>query len=277
MAGPVASIGDRTKYKSLRASRSPMDKTSVVDRFRRSFFTDSQSNKPMTNDTKKNLESVVKHEMEAIFDHVPMARKFHAGEWTDVEYYKRHIAETVLRIRLNIEVDAYALYKIGSRDNQLAAILAKYLAEEYGHEGLFMRDLTRFSLNESALNEMQPFLSTEKLIGYLYHSINRDGPLPTMIWNWFVEFYSDLYNKRITQKAASVFGDDKVKGTMGHIEYDESHNHDDLMWSAVERAIEGWGNEKKAESYVRNFVRLIGEYFDELHQATVGQSQAVEA
>ena len=224
-------------------------------------------------DDRKHLENVAKEEMDALFVNIPQAGEFHTGKWIDSEYYKRHLVETVLRIRLNNEVDAYALYKIGSKDNQLAAVLAQYLAEEYGHEGLFTRDIGKFGLNPDAINAMEPFDSTEKLIGYLYHSINRDGPLPTMIWNWFVEWYSDCYNKGITQKAALAFGDEKVKGSLGHIEYDESHDHDDLMWSAVERAINGWGNREKAEKYLRNFVRLIGEYFSELQASTVGQKK----
>ncbi len=223
----------------------------------------------MNLDNRKHLESVAKQEMNRMFLNIPKAGDFHTGEWIEREYYKRHLAETVLRIRLNNEVDAYALYKIGSKDNQLATVLAQYLAEEYGHEGLFMRDLGKFDLNQATLDSMEPLNATEKLIGYLHYSINRDGPLPTMIWNWFVEWYSDIYNKSITKKAAAAFGDEKVKGSLGHIEYDESHDHDDLMWSAVERAINGWGSMERAENYLRNFVRLIGEYFEELHSSTV--------
>ena len=177
--------------------------------------------------------------------------------------------ETVLRIRLNNEVDAFALYKVGFRDNNIAQILAHYLAEEYGHEGLFLRDIEKFGLTEAQVNAIQPFHSTDKLIGFIYLSIGRDGPLPTMVWNWLVEWYSDRYNKTITVAAAQAFGHDLVKGSLGHIQYDESHNHDDLMWSAVQHAIDNWGGIEKAESYLRNFVALIGEYFDELRQATV--------
>lgn len=228
-------------------------------------------------DNRKHLESVAKEEMEKMFASVPKAGEFHTGPWIDREYYRRHLIETVLRIRLNNEVDAYALYKIGSKDNNLAAVLAQYLAEEYGHEGLFIRDIGKFGLSHADLDKMEPFNATEKLIGYLYYSINRDGPLPTMIWNWFVEWYSDQYNKGITQKAAAAFGDEKVKGSLGHIEYDESHNHDDLMWNAVERAINGWGDMERAENYLRNFVRLIGEYFGELHENAAEERQVAAA
>jgi hypothetical protein len=231
----------------------------------------------MNLENRKHLEAVAKAEMEKMFAEVPKAGEFHTGQWIDRAYYTRHVAETVLRIRLNNEVDAYALYKIGSKDNTLAAILAQYLAEEYGHEGLFMRDLAKFDVKQADLDAMPTLIATDKLIGYMYHSINRDGPLPTMIWNWFVEWYSDQYNKGITQKAAEAYGLEKVKGSMGHIEYDESHDHDDLMWGAVERAIKGWGNMDKAEAYLRTFVQLIGEYFTELHNTTVKPIQLAAA
>lgn len=220
------------------------------------------------------LEKVAREEMQQLFAAVPMAREFHHGEWIDQGYYRRHLVETVLRIRLNNEVDAYSLYKIGAKDNRLAQILAQYLAEEYGHENMFVRDIEHFGISKKNLDEISPLPSTDQLIGYQYLSINRDGPLPTMIWNWFVEWYSDQYNKTITEKAAATFGSEKVKGSAGHIQYDESHDHDDLMWGAVQRAIDGWGDIHKAEEYLRNFVRLIARYFEELHAETIGRQAA---
>lgn len=224
-------------------------------------------------DTRARLESVADEKTEELFNHVPKAREFHNGTWINENYYRRHLVETVLRIPLNNEVDAFALYKIGAADNKLAAILAQYLAEEYGHEEMFLRDIERFGLTKSELDTISPFTATDELIGYLYLSIKRDGPLPTMIWNWFVEWYSHRYNRTITQNAEQTWGKDSVKGSMAHIQYDESHDHDDLMWSSVERAVDGWGDPDKAEAYLRNFVDLIGRYFQALYRATVADPQ----
>jgi hypothetical protein len=218
---------------------------------------------------REQLEKVTAAQMELLFERVPGARDFHEGKWIEQKYYQRHLLETILRIRLNNEVDAYGLYKIGYKDNKLAATLARYLAEEYGHEGMFLRDLERFGITKAEVDAIRVFSSTEKLIGYLYFAINQHGPLPTMIWNWFVEWYSDRYNGVITDHAAEVFGAEMVRGSHAHIAYDESHNHDDLMWSAVERAISGWGDYETAENYLVNFIGLIGEYFHELYDTTV--------
>ncbi|PEH84279.1 hypothetical protein [Burkholderia gladioli] len=231
----------------------------------------------MANHDRARFEQVAEQSINRLFAASPATAAFHRGEGIDREFYRRHLVETVLRIRLNNEVDAFALYKIGFKDNHLAQILAQYLAEEYGHEGLFLRDIEKFGLTDKQVDAIQPFHSTDKLIGYLYLSIGRDGPLPTMVWNWFVEWYSDRYNKIITEAAAQAFGQELVKGSLGHIQYDESRDHDDLMWGAVQRAIDGWGGIDKAEAYLRHFVGLIGEYFDELREATQAQPEAVAA
>lgn len=228
-------------------------------------------------ENRSRLENIAAEEMQKLFATVPMAEAFHHGRWIDLRYYRRHLVETVLRIRLNNEVDAYSLYRIGSRDNRLAQILAQYLAEEYGHENMFVRDIEHFGLTKAELDATPPFPSTDQLIGYQYLGINRDGPLPTMVWNWFVEWYSDRYNKTITEHAAKTFGGEKVKGSAGHIQYDESHDHDDLMWGAVQRAIDGWGSMEKAETYLRTFIRLVGRYFAELHADTAGADQRAAA
>lgn len=217
---------------------------------------------------RQRFHETAEREMQRLFARVPSAKDLHEGKWLSTEYYRRHLLETVLRIRLNNEVDAYALYKIGYKDNKLAATLARYLAEEYGHEEMFLRDLKKFGMEKSEVDSTPPFETTKQLIGYLYLAINEDGPLPTMVWNWFVEWYSDSYNKRITQSAAESCGDEMVRGSMAHILYDESHDHDDLMWRTVEQAVKRWGGEAKALHYLSRFVHMIGDYFQELYDST---------
>lgn len=223
--------------------------------------------------SREAFEAAAAEEMERMFATVSRARDFHEGDWIDERYYARHLAETVLRIRLNNEVDAYALYKIGARDNVLAARLAQYLAEEYGHEHMFSRDLKRFGISREDLDRMPTTFATDQLIGFLYLAIERDGPVPTMIWNWFVEWYSDRWNMRITRKAAEAFGENRVAGSMDHLRYDEAHDHDDLMWGTVDRVVAAWSTPEAATDYLRKFVRLIGQYFQELHDTTIGDSE----
>ena len=209
------------------------------------------------------------NEMERIFDSVPYIREFHRGEVSNEHYYIRHVIEIILRIKLNNEVDAYSLYKLGYRDNLLSKRLATYLSEEYGHEAFFMRDLKAFGLTEEQVNLTVPFFSTKKLIGFLYFSIMQDGAMPTMIWNWLVEWYSDTYNTIITKKAANDFGVDKVSGSLNHLEFDENHGHLDLMYSTIKATIKCSDDVIKAKNYINQFVTLIGEYYQDLYDNTI--------
>jgi hypothetical protein len=222
------------------------------------------------------LEGLAADLMEQQFRRVPRMRELHAGEWIDRDYFVRHVVETVLRIRLNNEVDTYALFKVGSKDDSLAAKLAKYLAEEFGHEGMFTRDLNRFGVTNEQLNATPVFPSTLKLMGYLRLAADSRGPAPTTVWDWFVEWYSDRYNQIITDKAATEFGREYVQGSQTHLDFDESHDHDELMFRTVSRAVEVFGTPEQAYADLATYVDLIGDYFTELYDATVGNKQSAE-
>lgn len=219
--------------------------------------------------TYDEAQEVCLNEMNKLFCKVPFTKEFHAGEKTNLDYYIRHVVEIILRIKLNNEVDAYSLYKIGYKDNLLSKKLATYLSEEYGHESFFMADLKAFGLNDESVNSTDPLFSTQKLIGYLYYSIMQDGPMPTMVWNWLVEWYSDTYNMTITQKAAAEFGKDKVIGSLKHLAFDEQHDHLKLMFSTIEATIKNDCDSEKVKTYISNFIHLIGEYYQELYDTTI--------
>lgn len=210
-----------------------------------------------------------KNEMEKLFEKVPFAKDFHHGKLTDRSYYVRHLIETILRIRLNNEADAYCLYKIPHTEHKLAMSLAQYLAEELGHENFFKNDLKTFGTSEDELNKTKVFFATEKLIGYLYCCINQNGPLITMVWNWFVEWYSDTYNRIITEKATVDLGKKHTQGFTKHIDFDEGHDHIGLMFSTVELAIKNEEDAERAKVYLTNLISLIGDYFQELYDLTL--------
>jgi heme oxygenase-like protein len=219
---------------------------------------------------RERFETLCAEHMEKQFGRVRKMRELHTGEWIDRDYYVRHLMETVLRIRLNNEVATYALYQVGSKDDVLAGAMSRYLYEEFGHETMFTRDLDAFGVSVDELNATPEFPSTAKLMGYLQLLAHRDGPAPSVTWDWFVEWYQERYNPIIVGKAGREFGDQLVDGWQKHIEFDESHEHDDLMWTVVSRAVEGWSSPERAEAYLVHYIDMIGDYFQELYDATVG-------
>lgn len=217
----------------------------------------------------QHIEAYVLEKMEEMLDVIPLARDFHEGKWIEEEYYKRHIIETVIRIRLNNELDAYCLHKIDQNNGYVFGSLAKYLAEEYGHGTLFLSDLIKLGVSQEEALETPPFLSTQLLIGYIYLMINKNGAIAGISWNWFVEWYSNRYNKIITKKAAKEFGFDKVEGNIAHLRIDESEDHKSFMFSLIERSITEDNERDRVREYLTNFVRLVGMYFQELYDTTI--------
>lgn len=206
--------------------------------------------------------------MEREFKRVPRMRDFHLGAWTEQKYYVRDLVETILRIRLNNKVSAYALYKIGHSDDPLAAHLAKYLAEEYGHEHMFMHDLKAFGVTPGDVDATDPFPATVNLMGYLYLRADTEGPAPVAVWDWYAEWYAGQYYQRILDRAAEHFGPGFVGGTQKHIDYDEGHDHTALTFSVLQRAVDRWSSPRSAEHHLATAIQLVGDYFREVYEAT---------
>ena len=211
-------------------------------------------------------------QMEELFRTVPFTREFHLGMATDREYYKRHLLEAVIRIGLNNDVDTYCLHKIVSSNASVAKKLLQYLKEEYGHDSMIAKDLERFGISEDDILEAKPLFSTKLLIAFMYYEIDKEGALPTVVWNWFVEWYSHRYNMIITRKAEQEFGHNTVRNSLAHLQIDEEMTHEDDMTSALTLIVHNEDDLEKCKHYLTSYIQLIGMYFRELYSLTVGAS-----
>ncbi len=211
--------------------------------------------------------------MARMFDGVPFAREFHEAASTHREYYRRHILEAILRIHLNNEVDAYCLSTIARTAPQTAARLIKYLAEEFGHDRMLLPDVLALQLSEEEIARTEPFFSTQLLMGYLRYAVDREGPLPTFVWNWFVEWYSDRYNERIVAKARAEMGADAVKGMMEHLTLDRELDHESGIGAALLELMTTETMVVRAETHLERFTQLVAMYFDELYLSTIGRQE----
>lgn len=223
---------------------------------------------------REELESRAAELMEKQFDRVPNLREFHEGKWMDRDFYKRHMIEAVLRIRMCNVADAYALYKASYGDYRLAAKLARYLAEEIGHEGMFVHDLERFGVTLDEINATEVFPATAKVMGYIRLQTEVRGPAPAALWDWYLEWYSDRYIPDITEAASRDFGADTTKGASAHLGVDDDQGHDELMFETTAEAVELYGNAESAYADLETYFDLSGEYFEQLYAATVGSKGA---
>ncbi len=209
------------------------------------------------------LEERAATQLEAMLASSAFLRAFHEGVETHQGFYRRHILETAIRIRMNNEVDSFALTRTIKHDRVAERLLA-YLHEEYGHDRMFEDDLRVMGMSELDLTEAEPMFATELLMAFLWKSVERDGMLPAVLWDWLVEWYSARYNPQITETAATAVGSESVRQATRHLELDEELEHEDGLTEALTILVERDASFEEAERYLDRFVQLIEMYFQEL-------------
>ena len=55
------------------------------------------------------------------------------------------------------------------------------------------------------------------------------------------------------------------------------HDHDELMFRTVSQAVEGFGSAEQAYADLATYIELIGDYFQELYDSTVGARELASA
>ncbi|MFI9237373.1 iron-containing redox enzyme family protein [Streptomyces cinnamoneus] len=223
---------------------------------------------------RERLEKLAAELTEKQFEGVPRVREFHEGTWTDRRYYTRYLKEVVLQIRLNNVADAYALYKASYGDYRLAGKLARYLADEIGHEGMFVGDLAQLGVSLEEIDATRVFPATAKTMGYLRMATDERGPAPVALWDWYLEWWSDRYMQAITDAAAQAFGTRCTRGAQAHLDLDASHGHDDMMFETTAKAVELYGTARDAYADLEIFIDLGKELYVQLHDETVGTPAA---
>ena len=214
----------------------------------------------------KNIQKILKiteSKFDSVLSNHIKILSFHKGRNLTKSTYIRHIIEAINRIHHNNEVDSIALVKATlSRNNNISKKIAMYLAEEISHDEIIVKDLENFGLTKKEVENTELFFSTKLLIGYMKFSIEKDGYLPSIIWNWLVEWYSDKYNPKIVKAAGKIFGTKKIKGMKEHLKIDESLNHAEFLNQIIE--IEYKEDKRKVENYIGDYIKLIEMYFIEL-------------
>ncbi len=222
----------------------------------------------------EHLEAVATQAMQRQFDRVPRMREFHLGQWVERAYYLRYLTETALRIRLNNEVDAYTIFRLGAQDVVLGTKLCRYLADEYGHDYMFVRDLARFGFPAEKVDTTPLFPSTAKIMGYIRLATDLRGPAAGAVWNWFMEWHSEQYQQHIINCAAATFGDEHVRGLQSHVDLDGEENHSSFVLEMLNRAVSRFGSVDQAIEDLEVYINTFGDYFAELYLATVANDPA---
>jgi hypothetical protein len=210
------------------------------------------------------------------YETVPYAQHQKNAAELNLDYYRRHNIETILRLRRKRTVDALAIKYFTKVDPVQAKAWAHYTDDEMLHDRLFAADLAKVGVTKDQIYSTEPMLSTKLLTGYLQYGMEfEDSPLALITSVYFVEYVTTRTQPEWLENLGKVLGEDNVKGARAHVNTDLDDDHDDFVWRVLATLVTSEADERKVIEHLDHIYWLWKLYFVELHQLTVqGKSDA---
>jgi hypothetical protein len=202
----------------------------------------------------------------AAIDHLATARQ------VDVEMFKRHTIETILRIRLARIADAKAIYLLARSNPHAAQKWARYAEEEMLHDKLFLKDLTSLGVAEESVYGTEPLLATRLLQGYLYYTLEHEGPRGLVSKAYFVEYTTLKTQGSWNQNVRKSLGERAVRGADAHLAIDQKDEHSSDVWNVLMEVTRTPEDEERVLRHMHVYCGLFTAYFHELASRFQGKS-----
>jgi hypothetical protein len=242
----------------------------------------------MEDTTRSELRERVNARLDALmgqfYEEVPWATHFLKVDKINLDYYRRHNTETVLRIRRKRVVDAYAIRYFTHNDPKNAAAWCGYCQDEMLHDKMFVRDLQKVGLDSADVYTTEPMQATKMMMGYLLYGMEYDGtPLALITSVYLIEYISVLTQPVWLDNMAADLGEEKVVGARAHVSTDVDDHHADFVWGVLMSLVHDDADERRMFEHIDAMYDLWAAYFTELYRTTVearaggAQPQSVSA
>lgn len=223
----------------------------------------------------RRINTLLASLIKTFYEEVPFAKHQMTSENINLEYYKRHNIETILRLRRKRTIDAYAIHYFTKRDPIRGAQWAKYVEDEMLHDAWFAADLAKVNVTMEEIYATEPFLSTKLLTGYLQYGMEFEGtPLALLCSVYFVEFVTTETQPAWIANLEKQLGVNKLNGARKHVGTDLDDEHVSFVWSVLASLINSSEDEERAIQHVRNVASLWAAYFQELYRTVVTKEPA---
>ncbi|HWU86134.1 MAG TPA: iron-containing redox enzyme family protein [Kofleriaceae bacterium] len=218
------------------------------------------------------IDTLLNHFIKRFYAESPAARHLREAASVDLEMFKGHTVQTILRIRLARMADAKALLLFAKSDPIAAQRWAKYAEEEMLHDKLFLKDLKKLGMEEAAIYATEPFLATKLLQGYLYYTLEHEGPMGLIAKAYFLEYTSRATQSEWNANIRKSLGPDAVRGADAHINIDIGEDHSTDVWNVLASLVNGPKDEARLEAHIHTFFGLFSAYFADLARVPTGAS-----
>lgn len=215
-------------------------------------------------DLRGHINTLLDNFITRLYLESPAARHLRESSAVDPEMFKAHTVQTILRIRLARMADAKAIFLFTKSDPLAAQRWAKYAEEEMLHDKLFLKDLKKLGMEEATIYATQPFLATRLLQGYLYYTLEHEGPMGLIAKAYFLEYTSRATQSEWNANIRRSLGPDAVRGADAHINIDVGEDHATDVWDVLVSLVNRPEDEARLEAHIHTFAGLFTAYFAEL-------------
>ncbi|MBX9666706.1 MAG: hypothetical protein K2X93_03765 [Candidatus Obscuribacterales bacterium] len=238
----------------------------------------SNSVQPKNCEFRQRVDALLESLIERFYSEVPYAANLVGGTQVDIDYYKRHTIEIILRLRLKRSIDALTIHYFTKTDPRLAKLWAKYTEDEMLHDTLFAKDLERLGVSNAEIYGKQPLLSTKLLQGYFYYGLEHEGrPLASLCSSYFIEYTSQRTQPQWLDTVAKFYTESNVKGARAHVAHDQDDDHIDFVWQVLSTFITTKADEERAIEHIENVYALFVLFFNELYRREIQKQSNIDS
>jgi len=198
----------------------------------------------------------------------PAARYLASSSSIDKTLFARHTIETILRIRLARVADSKVLHHFARTNPFAAQRWCKYTADEMLQDRLFLQDLRHLGVSEETVSGTDSLLATKLLQGYLYYTMEHEGPRGVVCKAYFIEYAGRktlaVWNGNVRQ----VLGEHAIQGAEAHLDSAREEDHSAEIWNVLMSVVKTPEEEARVHYHLEVYFGLFVAYFNELASTT---------
>jgi len=192
-------------------------------------------------------------------------------------FFIRSTIENVHRIELMRKINPLVCVKAATSDPLLCKKWGLYAADEGLHSRMFARDLHTLGVGDDVIYATRPLFSTELLCGYLYHTLEEEGPMAVVASGYYVESISRMSQPGWLDKMEAVLGASATRGSRAHLLLDAQDEHIDLAWNLSMRLVKTPADERRFVEHVKKLHGLLAAYVGEVFEVVLGEDAGASA
>jgi len=163
--------------------------------------------------------------------------------------------------------------RLGPEYEWLRAAIAEYIEEEVGHQEWILSDIAACGGDPEAVRSSQPHSSTELMVAYAYHQIDRGNP---------IAFFGMVHVLEGTSTALATHAADTLRGALGlppeAFSYLNSHGSLDIshvaFFEGLVNRLEREADQQAVLHMARMMYKLYGDVFRSLPHGSAVFEQA---